>query len=98
RSIADRRAVQIVVVGALDLHGCNFADAQRPMAGDVDRAVDLRRVGLAAALGNRRADLVDDDALAVADFALEPLARNLLLALHEAVPALFFDLRRHRRA
>ena len=49
--VADHAAVKIVGVGALDLHGRDFADPQRPMARDMDDAVDLRRVGFAAALG-----------------------------------------------
>src|ERR1700690_4161366 len=59
----------------------------------MDGAVDLRCVALAAAFRGPRlgVDLVDDDALAAADFALEPLLRNRLLALHEAVIALLFD-------
>ena len=68
-----RRAVQVVFVGALDLHRGDLADAQRPAARHIDRAVDLRRVALAAALGDGRADLVDDDLLARADLALEAL-------------------------
>src|ERR1700722_14840196 len=98
RSVTDRGAVQIVGVGALDLHRRDFADPQRPVARDIDRAVDLRRVRLAAALCDARADLIDDDALAIADFTLEPARGNCLLLRHEAVPALFLDLGRHRRA
>src|ERR1700733_11178579 len=59
----------------------------------MDGAVDLRCVALAAAFRGPRlgVDLVDNDSLAPADFALEPLLRNRLLALHEAVIALLFD-------
>ena len=42
-------AVQVVLVGALDLRGDDLADAQRAAAGEIDRAVNLRRVGLGAA-------------------------------------------------
>ena len=51
-SVADGRAVQIVGVGALDLHGRDLADAERPVARDKNGAVDLRRVAFAAALRN----------------------------------------------
>src|SRR5215510_6555383 len=71
RSEPDRRAVQIVLIGALDLHGCDLADPQRPAARDIDRTIDLRRVALAAALGDGRANLVDDHLLAGANLALE---------------------------
>ena len=79
------------------LHRRDLADAQRTAARHIDRAVDLRRVALAAALGDGRADFVDDDLLARADLRLQALRRNRLLALHEAVPALLFHLIRHRR-
>ncbi len=78
---ADRGAVQIVLVGALDLHRRDLADAQRAAARHIDRAVDLRRVALAAAFRDGRADFVDDDLLARADFGLEALRRDRLLAL-----------------
>lgn len=39
-------AVQIVLVGALDLRRDDLADLQRATAGEVDGAVNLRRVGL----------------------------------------------------
>ena len=42
-------AVQIVLVGAFDFGGDDLADLQRTPAGEVDRAVDLRRVRLGAA-------------------------------------------------
>src|SRR5215831_20315557 len=61
----------------------------------MDCAVDLRCVAFAAAFGSGRADLVDDDLLTGADMALEAARRDRLLALHEAVPALLFDLIRH---
>ena len=97
RSEPHRRAVQVVCVGALDLDGGDLADPQRPAARHIDRAVDLRRVALAAALGDGRADLVDDHLLAGADLALEAARRDRLLALHEAVPALLLHLVGHRR-
>src|SRR6202035_3799356 len=86
----DRGAVQVVVVGALDLDGGDLAYAQRPVALHIDRAVDLRRVALAAALGDRRPDRVDDDLLAGAELALEPPRRDRLLMRHQAMPALLF--------
>jgi hypothetical protein len=43
-------AVQIVGVGAFDLRRDDLADAQRTPAGDIDRAIDLRRVRLRTAL------------------------------------------------
>src|SRR6202043_1774435 len=42
-------------------------------------------------------NFIDDDALAVADLALEAFSRNLLLALHETVPALLLDRLGDRR-
>src|SRR5580704_9154091 len=91
--------MQVVSVGALDLDGSDFADTQRAAACDMNRTVDLRRVTLAAALGQARfaIDCIDDHALAVADLALEPLFGNVLLARHETMPALLFHLGRHQR-
>src|SRR6266571_580756 len=87
----DHRAVQVVGVGALDLHGRDLAHAQRPPGAHMHRAVDLRGVAAAAALGAGRTDRVDDDRLARADLALQALGRDRLLALHESVPALLLD-------
>src|SRR5258708_33713765 len=87
--------MQVVSVGALDLHGGEFAPPQRPARRHTDSAVDLRSVALAAALGPTGADLINDALLAGAAVALEAARRDRLLALHEAVPALFFDLIRH---
>jgi len=42
-------AVQIVLIRALDFGGDDLADPQRPPAREIDRAVDLRRVGFRAA-------------------------------------------------
>ena len=39
-------AVQVVLIGALDHRGDDLADLQRAAATEIDRAVDLRRVGL----------------------------------------------------
>src|SRR5215470_14328706 len=39
-------AVQIVFVGPLDLCGDDHADLQRPAARQIDRAVDVGRIGL----------------------------------------------------
>ena len=88
-------AVQVVFVGALDLDGGDLADPQRPPARHIDRAVDFRCVAPGPAFGNRGTDFVDDDLLARADLALEPLLRDRLLARHEAVPALFGDVLGH---
>src|SRR5260370_32373534 len=87
--------MQVVSVGALDLHGGEFAHPQRPARRHTDSAVDLRSVALAAALGPTGADLINDDLLAGVDVALEAARRDRPLALHEAVPALFFYLIRH---
>src|ERR1700736_1964661 len=54
-------AVQVIGVGAFDLRGDDLADAQRAAARDIDRAVDIGRVRLGAALRDGRSDLVDDD-------------------------------------
>src|SRR5258708_16702322 len=87
--------MQVVSVGALDLHGGEFAPPQRPARRHTDSAVDLRSVALAAALGPTGADLINDDLLAGADVALEAARRDRLLARHEAVAAPFFYLIRH---
>ena len=79
----------------LDLHRRDLAHAERTAACYVHRTVDLGRVALAAALGNSRADFIDDDLLARTNLGLQPLRRNRLLALHEAMPALLFHLVRH---
>jgi hypothetical protein len=47
-------AVQVVLIRALDLRGDDFADLQRTPAREVDRAVDLGRVGHEQNLINRR--------------------------------------------
>src|SRR5260370_18370085 len=87
--------MQVVSVGALDLHGGEFAHPQRPARRHMDSAVDLRSVALAAALGPTGADLINDDLLAGADVALEAARPERPLALHEAGPVLFFYLSRH---
>src|SRR5882724_9649711 len=84
-------AVQIVFVGALDSCGYDFAGSQRTTAGDIDRAIDPRRVRLGAALRYGRTDFVDDDLLPRADLALQPARRNLLLPRHQRVPAFLLD-------
>src|SRR5262245_6622981 len=89
-------SVQIVLIGALDLHGRNFTHAQRPPARDIDRAVDLRCIAFAAALGDARARRIDDHLLAAADLAFEPSRRHGLLARHEPMPARLFDVVRNR--
>src|ERR1041385_3457921 len=96
-SEANRSPVQIVFVGALNLNRSDLADAQGTVTGDIDGAVDLGRVGHRAAFGDAGTDFVDDDLLARADFTFEPAHGNCLLRLHEAVPALLFDIVRHRR-
>src|ERR1700733_2222571 len=82
--------MQVVGIGALDLHRGDLADAQRTTARDIDRAIDLRRVALAAAFCNGWTDLVDNHAFTAADFALEALLRDCLLARHQPVPAFLF--------
>jgi len=39
-------AVQVVLIGALDLRGDDLADLERAAARQIDRTIDLRRVGL----------------------------------------------------
>src|SRR5580704_9838441 len=92
----DRGAVQIIVVGALDLDRGDLADPQRTAARNIDGAVDLRRVAFAPALGHGRPDRIDDDLLAGADLALEPARRDRLLMPHQAMPALLLHLVGHR--
>src|SRR5271166_692094 len=92
-----RRSPQIVSVGALNLHCRDVAGAQRPAARDVDGAVDLRGVALAAAFRLTCAALVDDDLEAVADFRGEFLCADRLRALHEAPMSARLDFIRHGR-
>src|SRR6476660_5518337 len=92
----DSGPVKVVGVGALDLHSSNLADAERPMARDLDGAVDLGRIALGAALPTIRADLIDDHRLTRPDFAFEALRRDRLLTLHQPVPAVLFHVRRDR--
>src|SRR5437764_1593316 len=84
----DRAAIHVVRIRALELHRGDLADAQRPPARHIDRAVDFRSVALASSLCDGRADLIDNHLLARADLGLQPLRRNRLLPLHEAMPAL----------
>src|SRR5262249_5298253 len=96
-SIPDHRAIQIVSIGALDLHGGEFADPQWPARRHVGRAVDLRGIALGSAFGPTVADFINDDLLAGADVALEAARRDRLLALHQTAPARFLHVIRHRR-
>ena len=94
-SESDDATVQIVWVGPFDFGGDDLADAQRPAAGEVDRAVDLGRVCPGTTLRHGRSDFVDDDLLARTDLALQAMRRDLLLSRHQRVPALLLDLVRH---
>ena len=104
RSMCCRRSkshdgpMEIVGIGALDLDGGEFPDPQWPPRCHVHGPVDLRGIALAAAPGTMRADHVDENLLAGADMSPEAARRDRLLVLHETVPALLFDLVRHRRA
>src|SRR5215471_2726151 len=95
RSIPDHRAMQIIRICALDLHGGDLAHPQRPARRHVDCAVDLRGVARRSTFAPAVADLIDDDMLARAYTALEAARRDRLLALHEAAPALFLHLVRY---
>src|SRR5271165_1564123 len=64
-------AVEVVRLRPLDLDRGELADAQRAAGGDIDGAVDLGRVALAATFRDGRADLVDQHLQAGADLALE---------------------------
>src|SRR5262249_41832092 len=91
----DNRTVEVIGIGALDLHAGHLADPQRAAAVQVHHAVDLRRVALAAALG-AWPSVVDDDFQPAADLALEAGNGDRALGLHEAMPALLLDFFRHR--
>src|ERR1700692_4611786 len=93
-SETNHAAVQIVGIGALDLRRDDLAGAQRTTAGDIARAIDLRRVSLRTALRYRGADLIDDDLLPRAYLAFQPACRNLLLPRHQRIPALLLDVLR----
>jgi hypothetical protein len=88
--------VQVVFICLLDLHCRDFTDAQWPPARHIYRAIDFGGIRHRAAFGDRRSDVVNDDLLARADFALQAAGGNLLLRLHETMPALFFNLVWHR--
>src|SRR5215210_7727588 len=90
--------MKIVLVRSFDPGGDNLTDAQRPAAGNVDGAVDLRGVRLGATFGNGGTDFIDDNLLARANFALQPAGRNFLLPCDECILALLLDLLRHRLA
>ena len=65
--------MQIISVGVLNPYRRNLSDPQWPAAGEMDRAVDLRRISPAAALRAAGTDLVDDDLFALADPPLQLL-------------------------
>ena len=92
-----RDAVQVVGVGALDLDGDDVAGAQRAARGDVDIAVDLRRVPFRAALGDAAPASSTMTGRRRPTLALRSLALISCCAAHEAVPALLLDLVRHGR-
>ena len=50
RSEARDTAVQIILIRTLDFGRDDLADLQRPTAGNIDCAVDLRGIGFGAAL------------------------------------------------
>src|SRR5258708_2467380 len=95
RSEPRHAAMQVVGIRALDFRGDDFTHAQRAPARDIDRSVDVGRVGFGAALRDGRTDLVDDDLLPRADLALQTLRENRLLARHQRLPALRLDSFRH---
>src|SRR5215470_4720220 len=89
-------SVKVISVGALDLDRCDLAYAQRTTAGDMNHAIDLRRVACASAPGAGGRQLIDQNLDPLTHLPLETPDRNRPLALHEAVPALLFDLLGHR--
>src|SRR5690348_11734870 len=76
---SDRRAVQVVLVRALDLDGHDIAGPQRTAGSHIDVTVDLGRVVLRAPLGDRGAGLVDDDRQALAHLGLLETGADLAL-------------------
>ena len=72
--------MKIIIVGTLDFHRGDLANAQRPAGFDMDDAVDLRCIALAAAFGRIPFHFVDYNGLAAADLALETPPRNIALA------------------
>jgi hypothetical protein len=81
-SIAYGAAIKIIIIGALDLYGGDFTDAQRAAGFDVDRTVNLRRIAFAAALGRAFFHFVNQNGLARAHFPRQTAAGNLALAPH----------------
>src|SRR5579883_1036883 len=79
--------MEVIGVGALDFDRDDVARPQRAARGDMDDAVDLRRLALGAALAAFRAAGVDDRLDAPADLGGEALGADRLLARHETLPA-----------
>ncbi len=94
---SDRGAVQIVFVGALDLHGGDLADAQRAAAGDMHRCrrSPARRpcVRPLATVGPTSSMMTCWRVPTL--LLLRRCAEIACWLLHEAVPALFLHLLRH---
>src|SRR5216683_876157 len=64
------------------------------LAFGANHTIDVRRVGMAAAqevVGKIRIGTIDDRELLAPDLLLAPIKCNLLLGLHQAMPALIFD-------
>ena len=78
-----------------DFHPHNVARFDFTLTVKVDRAVDFRRIGHAAANCPFFIHFVDQHQNFATDFLLQALGGDLLLQLHKAVPALFFHLFRH---
>ena len=78
-----------------DFHPHNVAWFDFTFAVEVHRAVDFWRIGHAAANSSFFIDFVDQHHNFAADFLLQTLGGDLLLKLHKAVPALFFNVFRY---
>jgi hypothetical protein len=85
----DLLGIEVVHVAVGNAHAGEFADFEVFAVRDVHQAVDFRRVGLAAGDSALLVDLLDQHLDLAADPAFEALRADVLLQLHQALPALF---------
>ena len=84
--VTDRRAVQVIGIGAFDFNSRDLANAQRSAAFHKNRTVDLRRVAFAAALGAAGATTVHADSSMMICSPEMLRSRVLLMPMCSTVP------------
>jgi len=87
-----RHPEEIIGIGTFDFNGNDVALAEWAAGADMDVAVDFGGVPLRAAFRDGGAGFIDDDLDALADAGFETCGADCLLGLHEAVPAVLFDV------